>query len=279
MNLLVKNIKPSIKELKDYISYYIFSSNKYPELKLHYTFYPHVNNTLAIYKDSIIQTEGCKSIITKSNVSTVDKVYYGRTYESPIEISISGSFEKTTIVFHPLGINYFLKSSLSSLSSDIFFEFRHWTGEITGVVDQLFQEPDFVKKGLILDQFFIGKLIGFSKPNLEYALRIMFNSNDNNISQIANLLNINRKTLHRLFKQHLATNPKIYHKVIRFRRAIHQHLTTNEATNLTTLAHKTGYYDQSSLIRDFRMLTGNNPKLFFDHIKQIGTEETYFKFT
>ena len=55
--------------------------------------------------------------------------------------------------------------------------------------------------------------------------------------------------------------PKMYQRVVRFRRAFsHLEKTRGRGAHIATAA---GYFDQAHLIRDFKQFTGTTPRRFF----------------
>ncbi len=274
---ILENIKPSLEPLQKRIAFYFFSKSSGEDYPVEYTFYPHIFSTLAIYKDSKIQTSDYKSTVYKNPKNTLSPIFYGRAYEKSIDITIKEGFEKITIVFYPLGINSFIERPLSKISTEYFFEFKEWGNEFQPIAQKIFKEDSLQEKGRILDEFLIKKLNPFTNENLNSCLQLMLDSDPIKVGEIADSIGINRKTLFSLFKNNLCISPNKFYKILRFRKAINQFVNYRDRSNLTDVSLESGYYDQSSLIKDFHTLTGNNPKAFFDYIERVGTEDTFFK--
>ncbi|MDD3907376.1 MAG: helix-turn-helix transcriptional regulator [Bacteroidales bacterium] len=73
---------------------------------------------------------------------------------------------------------------------------------------------------------------------------------------------LSRKQHDRLFKQFVGLSPKKYLKVIRFQYCLFVH-QRHPHESLTELAYRSGYYDQSHMINDFRELSGITPHQYF----------------
>jgi AraC-like DNA-binding protein len=71
-----------------------------------------------------------------------------------------------------------------------------------------------------------------------------------------------RKQFERIFSEHIGISPKQYLKIIRFQFAIFQK-QQNANMNLLDVSFKSGYYDQSHFINDFKSLSGLTPKQYF----------------
>ncbi len=74
-------------------------------------------------------------------------------------------------------------------------------------------------------------------------------------------LSLTTKSLERKFSQYLGKTTKQLVKLIRFQQVL-QDFSYQKHINLTEIAYRNGYYDQSHFIRDFKTHTGYTPKEF-----------------
>ncbi|MBL7711786.1 MAG: AraC family transcriptional regulator [Chitinophagaceae bacterium] len=72
-----------------------------------------------------------------------------------------------------------------------------------------------------------------------------------------------RRQLERNFLKQVGMTPKQLGKVIRLQTAL-KIMLSEQAESLTSIAYESEYYDQAHFIRDFKELTGMNPKAFSD---------------
>ncbi|EOQ90561.1 DNA-binding helix-turn-helix protein [Leptospira yanagawae serovar Saopaulo str. Sao Paulo = ATCC 700523] len=70
------------------------------------------------------------------------------------------------------------------------------------------------------------------------------------------------RDLERKFLKRVGVSPKTLGKVIRLQTAL-KLMLEDEPNSLTQIAYDSNYYDQSHFIKDFRSLTGLNPKQFW----------------
>ena len=77
-----------------------------------------------------------------------------------------------------------------------------------------------------------------------------------------------RRQLERKFLEQIGISPKQLGKVIRLQSAI-KVLLNKEAENLTDIAYKSEYYDQSHFIKDFKEFTGISPKEFLGNKNMV----------
>lgn len=90
---------------------------------------------------------------------------------------------------------------------------------------------------------------------------------------LQNLTNISRKTLERAFVNFHGLKPKIYNRIIRFNIAA-QLMDNGTHQNLTELAYRLGYFDQSHFIRDFKQFSAKTPTEYFRTIEAERSKRT-----
>ena len=93
---------------------------------------------------------------------------------------------------------------------------------------------------------------------------------------IDNKLKISQKTLNRKFQKQLNCTVKDYFEIAQFRKSFNHFLNQNQSIKLTDLAYKFDYYDQSEFIRQFKKITGINPKKLFQNVENLGEEDIFW---
>jgi AraC-like DNA-binding protein len=89
--------------------------------------------------------------------------------------------------------------------------------------------------------------------------RILRSGGRATIDSIAAAAGVSRQHLARAFAYHVGVSPKMFARVIRFRRA----LRLAGSQDWADLALQLGYFDQSHLIAEFRQFAGQTPVPFF----------------
>ena len=79
------------------------------------------------------------------------------------------------------------------------------------------------------------------------------------VKDICDDAGVSRQHLARLFARHVGINPKMFARIVRFRRA----LRLARTQRWSDLAQELGYFDHSHLIAEFREFAGENPVPFF----------------
>ncbi len=85
-----------------------------------------------------------------------------------------------------------------------------------------------------------------------------------------------RRSLERKFSKEVGISPKQLGKVIRLQAALKMMLH-NQEEKLTQVAYENEYYDQAHFTKDFKDLTGINPKSYFDDDQMILSSLIYSK--
>ncbi|HET7436066.1 MAG TPA: helix-turn-helix transcriptional regulator [Thermoanaerobaculia bacterium] len=100
------------------------------------------------------------------------------------------------------------------------------------------------------------------EPRVDAAVdRIMKSGGAQRVEEIADDIGISRQHLARQFQRHVGVSPKMFARVMRFRRTM-ESLRSDETIEWADVAVRHGYYDQSHLIAEFRELAGDTPNAF-----------------
>lgn len=83
-----------------------------------------------------------------------------------------------------------------------------------------------------------------------------------------------RRQLERKFAKQIGISPKQLGKVIRLQSALK--ILLNQEESLTNIVYKSGYYDQSHFIKDFKEFTGLSPKEFLGN-KNMALSSLFYK--
>ena len=73
---------------------------------------------------------------------------------------------------------------------------------------------------------------------------------------------LSRKQYERTFSVYVGTSPKQFLRTVRFQNTLHEK-QKNKKITLTELAYNCGYYDQSHMIYDYKLLSGKTPSQFY----------------
>lgn len=272
---LYVTVKPKSEQLQKYIAYYYFDISEEKDYVKSFIFYPHVKNALTIYKNASVNVIGNKTTVFPNSESDYLLIYQG-IVKQPIYANIKAPYNKIGVAFQPLGISYFIKNALGEIIAEKAskYNFKEFS-TIHSVLDLAYKTNDIDEKVALLDAFFTKEFKDFHEERVIKAIDEMLNGNFS-VQDISEKLQISRKTLLRLFKKHLLCSPKDYINIIKFRKALTQYQEATKKPQLTELAYKHDYYDQSDFIKQFKKITGFNPKKFLGSLTHFGSEDTFW---
>ncbi|MFK7949365.1 MAG: helix-turn-helix domain-containing protein [Saprospiraceae bacterium] len=274
-----KTHQPASSFLRKYIAYYYFHQTNEKNGKLHFTYYPHIKNALTIYKNS---SAVMLDDYTSRTIPNANGYFFAYTklLQRYSNAELNAPFDKVGIVFQPLGINHFIEENLSEIiNKEINPNLHYFKTSMSPFLDKIYALDDLNKKVACLDDYFQSIFVDFEEQRLVNAIQLILDSEQKfTVQSLATTLNINRKTLLRLFKKHLCCSVKDYLGAVQFRRALEVYQSKSQKPLLTHLAFDVDYYDQSDFINHFTKITGFNPKRFFKKVVKYGEEETFWSF-
>ncbi len=271
--------KPNNSFLRQYISYYYFHKSLDNSVEKRFIYYPNIKNALTIYKNSKVTFNENQSRTEPDSKTNFSILYSGIQKQLRIT-EIIAPFDKIGIVFNELGINHFVKEPLSNISNhSIDKHFNYFGNELVKSCEFIYNENDLDKKVSLLDSLFQNEFCDFKDKKIKSCITIILNSNEKlTVAELSERLQINKKTLLRLFRNHLCCTTKEYLNIVKFRKSLNDYLLVNKKLSLTELALKNQYYDQSQFINHFKKLSGKSPKSFFKNVKHLGAEDVFWTF-
>lgn len=252
--------------LKKYVQYILFNYSGGNATNRLITSYANNNICLGILKDSIL-TEGPdheKLIRPKPGIHS----YISGMYLAPHRFRATGAMDEICIDFTPLGYYQFFKNPLKTyvLEENILKE--AWGTDAVFFFEQVFEEAAFQKRGAMIEQFLLKKLLSAEHNFLRQCLyEIHSTQGTTTLQGLSRNLQCSEKKIMRAFCSTLDITPKDYMKILRFRNALN--LLKNKALPLTDIAYELEYYDQSHFIRDIKFFTGLTPKKLYNSLHSI----------
>jgi AraC-like DNA-binding protein len=254
--------------LKPYIQYFIFFNYNSSE-RFSYQTFPNTNLCLTIYKNNKVRYKNSKN----QNHCTIDagcKPFTSRFFgfhEQPFNVDINTSLDQVCILFNPGGLRAFTKNAYGELLEQA-EAFECIFGNNRFMLEELFNHTDPQKRVTVLEDFLGKKLLTTgSDPRIQFALdSICKSKGDISVYELSRSLKINESTLYRSFTVALGQSPKDFIQTVRFRNVL-KLLLEQQYKNLTELTYKAMFYDQSHLIKDFKMRSGMLPNALLQNIR------------
>jgi AraC-like DNA-binding protein len=194
----------------------------------------------------------------------------------PLTVTQNMQFPMVGVRFRPGGLAAFLPIpaiELSNLSVEVNVLF----GTVSDSLEyRLFDNlNDPATQIACLDDFFLKQLS--IQPSYyaarTTALRIEATRGLIRMEKLSKEFGYSARTIDRRFAQIFGYTPKFYARIIRFHHALD--VLKAQRFSLTTIAFRSGYYDQSHFIKDFWQFTGTTPQQYLDLIQTERANDSY----
>ena len=198
----------------------------------------------------------------------------------PYYIQPTGEVSTFAIRFYPYGFANFISTPISELAdketplSALFEE-----EEAKALEREIIEASSTLSRIEAVENFLLTKLKDQSirdnivKTTVDTLIRTKGNEAINSILK-ADLSK--RRSLERKFSKEVGISPKQLGKIIRLQAALKMMLN-KKGEKLTQIAYESEYYDQAHFIRDFKSLTGTNPKEYFSDDQMMLSSLIYSK--
>lgn len=176
------------------------------------------------------------------------------------DLQYNGQIDMISVVFRPAGVRAFFNLPIIKTNNLRLTAGDLEDKELAALENSLTSTEEDQLCILLIEQLLLKRLTRLAEHNLkriDTTIRLI-NSGQTDVATLADAACLSRKQFNRIFAEYVGTNPKEYSRTIRFQRALHI-LATRPQTNLTTLAYECGYFDQSHLIKEFKVLSGYTP--------------------
>lgn len=261
-----------------YIDYYYFHISDDPTFSKKYFFYPNYKHAITVYKGSDVSLNDEGSMVKPNDDQKISSFYSINTHMN-VRVELHGIFNKIGIVFNPLGLNHFLKKPIGNFFDKAVNRFDCFGDMFVTTLEKVYSETTATEKADLLDDFFAANFTGFDESLVKKAVQEILNSNGSvKVEELSEELNVNRKTLLRLFKKHLSCGVEEYKKLVMFRNALNYSQQMGADATLTDVALYSLYYDQAHYIKHFKSVTQQSPKALLSKLTKLGSQETYWHF-
>jgi AraC-like DNA-binding protein len=166
--------------------------------------------------------------------------------------------------FTPVGAYTFLRTPLEEFTGHTvsLTELIGCPGEGLSLSDSLNSAKNHRQRITLVEQFLLAKKRGSTPdPLISAAVAWLERSAETKrIDDLSRYIGLSQSALERRFRRTIGVSPKKFASLARLRRAAQLQAT---GADLTTVAHVSGYFDQSHFIKEFRRATGRAPSAFF----------------
>jgi AraC-like DNA-binding protein len=166
--------------------------------------------------------------------------------------------------FTAVGAHAFLRSPLDEVAGSTvsLADLIGRPDELRRLTERLNTAENHWRRIALVEQFLLAGMCGSTPDPLISAAVPWLESGATRkrIADLARYIGISQSALERRFKRVIGVSPKKFASLARLQRAAQLQAT---GADLTTVAHESGYFDQSHFIKEFLRATGSAPSAFF----------------
>ncbi|MFZ6011876.1 MAG: helix-turn-helix domain-containing protein [Bacteroidota bacterium] len=172
----------------------------------------------------------------------------------------------TTILitrFYPYACSLFFYNPISEFTNYATDISNVYSGEIIDLYDKIMEAGITTQKIKVLDGFFIRKLSENQHKHkkvlmiAEFCRSMLKEAESINLNELAQTFGFSERYFQKTFLEVVGVSPVMLFSIYRFNKSLG--LILSSADNLTSVAHRCGYYDQSHFIKEFKKFTGIKP--------------------
>ncbi|MBD0283090.1 MAG: AraC family transcriptional regulator [Thermoleophilaceae bacterium] len=182
-------------------------------------------------------------------------------YDTYALVESSGSQSGVEVYLTPVGARLVLGMPMRHLKGQV-ITLDECFGALAGLVrEQLLEAASWDERFSIVDSFLLPRVAAAEPPppSLTWALSRLHATNGVvDIGSLTDELRCSRRYLIGLFNDHVGLPPKLYARILRFRHAL-ELAGGYDGMGWAEIAHRSGYYDQAHMVRDFQQFTGHSP--------------------
>lgn len=184
----------------------------------------------------------------------------------PLPLRLAGRSRLMGIRFHSYSAALLFHEDMS-LFNDQVIDLHSVMGKSVGdLYERLLNTPALHERLALMDTFLLKRISCVTRKSDKIVLikqvmsEITHDDFFDNIENVATRHGITPRFLQKVFLQYTGLTPKLYSKINRFQKSLV--LIGKGNLSLTSIAHQSGYFDQSHFIREFRTFTGTTPSGF-----------------
>ena len=277
----VETYYPENPLLKEYIEYYYFLKTDSPDFNSRYYVFPNTLQAFNIHRFARCEISSHSTVIVGDKTNKFLMVAQGK-HEVPLYVQLKGILDKVTIIFKPLGLNHFIKSSFIKILSDTSQSFTDWYEDenCERFLNFFYQAENNNARIAILETYLLSRYQPLKEEAiLQKAINMLIDfDNEYSVEQIIREISINTRAFNRLFYKNMGISPIGFRKIARFRHSLRNKLFSDQFKKLTQIGYESNFHDQSYFVKMYKKITGENPSKFFNSIDKLADNQLIFKF-
>ena len=211
--------------------------------------------------DFILEGNVAMRLEDNSSLDLPNAVAFGIARKS-FKFTFSGNTLLFVVIFNPGFAASVIRKPLNGFFEK-FISLQELFSEqkISQLIALLKKQESFENMVFIIETFLLAEMdLVFTDETINKAIvQIKNRKGLVTINELTERLPISRDAFEKRFRAKVGTTPKRYANIVRFRDLFQ---SNHSKDNLTEIALKAGYYDQSHFIKDFKSSTGKLPSNF-----------------
>lgn len=234
---------------------------------IRYFAFPQLGTSLGLYHRTSAQY-GNDGLQFSPSVEAANTVVLLGKYLMPIRLEYQEAVPEISINFTPTGLNYFFDADFETLAPNLFqtIDQPDWL-DCCKQVYACTKDEDRLH---VLEDFLLKNLRPKRLSVTEKAIELMQQEQNARVTDLATALNVSEKSITRNFNRYVGCTPTQFRRILRFRSAVGNRFQNGNSENLTQVCLNADFYDSPHFTREFRKLTGTNPRNFFNSVMKVG---------
>lgn len=202
---------------------------------------------------AVVRADGSRDLFRRAWVSGLQ--------EGPIVIEATEDTDLLGVRFRPGGLGPFLRAPAGELTGLVVEHDDLFGRELEPVIERVLAARGDLARLRALESFLLGRLEPERAPPVWVGRVLGAFADPEDVPSIGSLaeeVGVSHKHLIATFRRAVGTTPRHLARIIRLQAAIHA-ARGRGPIDWAALAVACGYYDQSHLIRDFKLLAGATP--------------------
>lgn len=196
-------------------------------------------------------------------VSQYGTLIYGGVTQA-LDLKLPAPGEYFGVRFYLGALRHLFKVNINEIGNQVVDSGFLSSAFVSRLHETIYQYASFSSRAKICDQWLLQQL-EYQPPNVfDRALASIYRScgNINITKDLAAYVGVSSRHLNRLFQQHTGLSTKSFAQTIRFQHA--SRYLSEQPEDSLKVALKTGYFDQSHLLKDFKIRLEESPVSFFN---------------
>ena len=252
----VRHFQPH-QELRDWIAHYVYIDAAAEEARQAFSFVP-PNNMEGV--QFYLENRSSSSLTDFEKL--MPRYYIGAQLTHPIRIRIPDRLKLIIAIFHRVRSTRLFRTPMRHFMDQEVGLDKLYPQLIRGFDEKIREATEVEEKIRQIDNLFlqIAKQGSLDRSIVDYSVDQIYGVRGNiRVKSLVKELNTTHKTLETHFKEQLGLSPKQYIDVARVNFVLSQ-LKKLESYNVQDIIGKTGFYDESHLIKHFKRLVNFTPK-------------------